>query len=311
MVGRTMMRPPSSRLGPILPEERRALIANSPVAGVYDTVVDRDSAFEVLTRKAREKAEAEAAQKAREQAAKAAPPLHLTRRPTSPPLQPRDRRRSRDEIAGPQCRRLAWPGAGARHPRRPEPRPLMLAPATLTLAVFASDKGPGDAERANIMSQVGSFFARNGARIVCLAEDRATAVPLVTSARTSGGEVIIVADSDFKAPAAMTGVPIERLADREARLQRMAELATVFVGLPGSLTSASSLYMSWVRAGGGPGGKPVVLYNRNGAFEVMRGYAADVLSHGIRHHDRYVQFADSVEDMWNKINWLIAQPKSG
>jgi hypothetical protein len=52
IVGRTMMRPPSSRLGPILPEERRQLIAASPVAGIYDKTVDRESAFEVLAAKA-------------------------------------------------------------------------------------------------------------------------------------------------------------------------------------------------------------------------------------------------------------------
>jgi DNA helicase HerA-like ATPase len=52
VVGRTMMRPPSSRLGPILPEERRQLIAASPVAGIYDKTVDRESAFEVLAAKA-------------------------------------------------------------------------------------------------------------------------------------------------------------------------------------------------------------------------------------------------------------------
>ncbi|MBK8085920.1 MAG: DUF853 family protein [Devosia sp.] len=61
MVGRTLIRPPSSRLGPILPEERRAVMANSPVAGLYDTPVDRDSAFEVLGRKAKQKQDAEAA----------------------------------------------------------------------------------------------------------------------------------------------------------------------------------------------------------------------------------------------------------
>jgi len=63
MVGRTMMRPPSSRLGPILPEERRALIANSPVAGLYDAPVDRDSAFEVLGAKARRRQDEEARQR--------------------------------------------------------------------------------------------------------------------------------------------------------------------------------------------------------------------------------------------------------
>jgi DNA double-strand break repair helicase HerA and related ATPase len=72
MVGRTLIRPPSSRLGPILPEERRSIMANSPVAGLYDTVVDRDSAFEVLARKTRDKQLAEEKQRQDDEAAKAA-----------------------------------------------------------------------------------------------------------------------------------------------------------------------------------------------------------------------------------------------
>jgi len=63
MVGRTMIRPPAGRLGPILPEERRAIIANSPLAGRYDAVVDRDSAFETLARKTRDKQLAEERQR--------------------------------------------------------------------------------------------------------------------------------------------------------------------------------------------------------------------------------------------------------
>ncbi len=51
VVGRTMMRPPSSRLGPILPAERRKVIAQSPISGLYDEIIDRDSAFEVLKRR--------------------------------------------------------------------------------------------------------------------------------------------------------------------------------------------------------------------------------------------------------------------
>jgi DNA helicase HerA-like ATPase len=52
MVQRTLMRPPASRLGPITPEERRKLILESPVAGQYDQTIDRESAFEVLKKKA-------------------------------------------------------------------------------------------------------------------------------------------------------------------------------------------------------------------------------------------------------------------
>ena len=60
MVQRTLIRPPSSRLGPITPEERRKVMLESPVAGQYDKVIDRESAFEVLEKKAKSAQEAEA-----------------------------------------------------------------------------------------------------------------------------------------------------------------------------------------------------------------------------------------------------------
>jgi DNA helicase HerA-like ATPase len=63
MVERTLVRPPSSQLGPIDVATRAALIAGSPVAGKYDRVIDRDSAFERLRARseaaAREAAEAD------------------------------------------------------------------------------------------------------------------------------------------------------------------------------------------------------------------------------------------------------------
>lgn len=174
-----------------------------------------------------------------------------------------------------------------------------------TLAVFASDKGPGDAERASIMSQVGTYFARKGARIVCLAEGRSIAIPLVTSARAVGGEIVVIGDEDFTLPRALSGVPLERFPAATARHERVAALADAFVGLPGSLGSITDLYQSWLKAGGGPGGKPVVFYNRNNAFGVLRGFAADVMSHSVRHHDRFIQIADSVEDLWNRVSRLV------
>jgi hypothetical protein len=48
MVQRTLIRPPSSRLGPLTPEERRGVMAASPVKGVYDETLDRASAHEML-----------------------------------------------------------------------------------------------------------------------------------------------------------------------------------------------------------------------------------------------------------------------
>jgi DNA helicase HerA-like ATPase len=83
IVHRTLVRPPSSRLGPATDAERAAVQALSPVAMKYDTPIDRESAYEVLTGReaqaAREKealkraeaAEAEAI-RARKEATKAA-----------------------------------------------------------------------------------------------------------------------------------------------------------------------------------------------------------------------------------------------
>ena len=67
IVGRTMMRPPSSRLGPITQEERRAVIANSMVAGLYDQAVDRVSAFEALGERAKHRAQDEKRQREQEE----------------------------------------------------------------------------------------------------------------------------------------------------------------------------------------------------------------------------------------------------
>ena len=51
-VERTMMAPPRCRLGAITPEERRTVMARSPVGARYDVPVNRESAHELLARRA-------------------------------------------------------------------------------------------------------------------------------------------------------------------------------------------------------------------------------------------------------------------
>jgi len=51
-VERTLICPPRCRMGAITPEERAAVLARSPVGGKYDTAVNRESAYEVLSRRA-------------------------------------------------------------------------------------------------------------------------------------------------------------------------------------------------------------------------------------------------------------------
>jgi uncharacterized protein len=48
VVDRAFIVPPKSQIGPITPEQRRQLIQDSVVAGVYEKAVDRESAYELL-----------------------------------------------------------------------------------------------------------------------------------------------------------------------------------------------------------------------------------------------------------------------
>lgn len=71
VVQKALIKPPAGRLGPATPEERKAIIASSPVASLYDREVDRESAYELITKRNKdieeEEAEAEAAVQAEKQ----------------------------------------------------------------------------------------------------------------------------------------------------------------------------------------------------------------------------------------------------
>lgn len=59
IVQRTLIRPPSSRLGVLTKNERAALLKLSPVGELYDEMVDRKSAYEILKERAVKNAAAE------------------------------------------------------------------------------------------------------------------------------------------------------------------------------------------------------------------------------------------------------------
>jgi uncharacterized protein len=54
IVERTFIRPPISQVGPASPDARARVRSASPIGGRYDTPVDRESAFEILEKKAAE-----------------------------------------------------------------------------------------------------------------------------------------------------------------------------------------------------------------------------------------------------------------
>lgn len=66
-VERTLIAPPVGRVGPLSDGERKVLVTTSSIAGHYEEVVDRESAFEILSAHAEARAaEAEAAKAAKE-----------------------------------------------------------------------------------------------------------------------------------------------------------------------------------------------------------------------------------------------------
>jgi DNA helicase HerA-like ATPase len=71
-VERVLIKPPSSRVGPLTAQERQVLVTTDAIGSKYDTAIDRDSAQEILAAKAGEAAAAAAAVKAQTEAEKAA-----------------------------------------------------------------------------------------------------------------------------------------------------------------------------------------------------------------------------------------------
>src|SRR5690242_8983403 len=51
IVERAFVVPPSSQIGPVTNEERAQFVRSSPVAGKYETAIDRESAYEKLTQR--------------------------------------------------------------------------------------------------------------------------------------------------------------------------------------------------------------------------------------------------------------------
>ncbi|HEX7930281.1 MAG TPA: helicase HerA-like domain-containing protein, partial [Sphingomicrobium sp.] len=70
-VQRTLIKPPSTRVGPLTPEERNVIVTTDAIGAKYDTLLDPQSAEEILKAKADEAAAAAAAAKAQTDSEKA------------------------------------------------------------------------------------------------------------------------------------------------------------------------------------------------------------------------------------------------
>jgi DNA double-strand break repair helicase HerA and related ATPase len=77
-VERALIRPPNSRIGPVIPQERQRILQQSVLQGVYERQVDRESAYEMLKKRAETAAEAQ-----QKSASVAAPARRPGRQPDS------------------------------------------------------------------------------------------------------------------------------------------------------------------------------------------------------------------------------------
>jgi uncharacterized protein len=66
-VERVMVAPPASRIGPLAEEERTEVMARSPYKAIYNQIIDRESAYEILKGRVAQQAQTEQQQKIQEQ----------------------------------------------------------------------------------------------------------------------------------------------------------------------------------------------------------------------------------------------------
>ncbi len=94
IVDRVLIAPPTCRMGAITPDERKAVMAMSPVKDAYDQAIDRESAYEILMKTAQGKSSGEA--------------------PTA--------------ASGPAPSRRTWGAGGEPQTRRPQSAPMPQTP---------------------------------------------------------------------------------------------------------------------------------------------------------------------------------------
>ncbi len=170
----------------------------------------------------------------------------------------------------------------------------------ISLLIFASDIGPGDAERGSIMVQAGAFLAgKKNAKFYCYVEQDNFCAPLISSIHHAGGNVTILADNGFEMPSALSFIEVKKLSkNKEKKYQQIDELCDGFIALPGSLLSAKSLLEIWSAS---KRKKPVAILNKNKNFEFLRGFIYDIAGVKNKKIDKQIVFSDNIEDLWSRL----------
>ena len=162
-VARTLIRPPFSRVGPLTDKERAIIVSTAPVAGKYETPVNRESAAELLAAKAggakaaAAKAAAEAAEakaqadQAREEAAREKRDAQAQARAD------REAARAAEMLARAEARAQA---AAARAAARPSLSDKMLQSAAQSVASSIGRQVAGQVGGQLLRGLLGGLFKR-------------------------------------------------------------------------------------------------------------------------------------------------------
>lgn len=166
-----------------------------------------------------------------------------------------------------------------------------------TVAVFANRLSDADKGWEKLVAEAGRLCGRNDWQVLVLAQGGDICRPLLSAARDSGAEVVVLADESLEPSSLPKGVLLEVVPDEAARLAHVSDLADGYLVMPTSLAAIRDLHRCWALSGGGSGGRPVAMLNRNRAFEVFRGYAQDILNQSISNSERVLMFADALDEL--------------
>lgn len=107
VVERALICPPSAQLGPVTPAERTAQMNQSPVASKYDTLIDRESAYEILNARVNHAPAQASGGKARPGAGGVTPPP-VVNRPQQPQYEEEPARPARRQAREPEPKPNPW-----------------------------------------------------------------------------------------------------------------------------------------------------------------------------------------------------------
>ena len=170
-----------------------------------------------------------------------------------------------------------------------------------TVAVFADcDMTSHQA----LYRKAGTIIAKNGGHLCCVARDGQWPRALVDSALAAGGRVTVFSAHQGGTLGVPQGVSVQLAQTAHEAGVLAVGHAQAVIGLPAGIETAAALYRAWSQAGNTTDRRPVGLLNHAKAYEIVRGFMADVASVGRGNVDTMIQFSETFEDLWNRLTRL-------